>query len=186
MNRKLEKVSYVITGPKPVVDPVKEIHDQAQSGKYAYLLGYADDGVIWGKIDGNQISLAGDFFPDLSPRLRADTLWEARLFGKDTECFLWRSDQGWQERLITDGEGEPSSSIVEEWILWGTNLDGSGKGSFFPVREADMGIRHAPPVELAGRHSLRLKVRHYLDYDKVGSVYVKLSRLENVSNGGTK
>jgi len=179
MNRKIEPVKYILTGPTPVKDPHTEIEKQSSTGRYKYLLAHADDGLIWGYIEESKLVLSSDpdGFPEISPQLRSETLWEARLFGEQAECYLWQNESGWQLRQVMDGEGEESDSFLEEFILWGTNFDRQEKkAGFFQAEEADLGIRHTPPVELKDRHSLKLQVRHYLNYDPAGVVFVKLSR----------
>lgn len=186
MSRTIEKTRYLPDKPYDVTDPVGELNKKAETGRFAYLLAHADDGVIWGAIKDGQLALSNKAFPEISPELRPKTLWEARLFGEKAEWFLWRAVNGWRAREIRDGEGEEREYYDESLILWGTDPDGEAKGGFYPVREADLGIRHTPPLPLKKRHSLRLKVRHYVDYDPSGVAFVKLSRLVNLSNGGEK
>jgi len=50
----------------------------------------------------------------------------------------------------------------------------------------DLGIQHTPPIEMTKRHALTLSVRHYIDYDKSGAAYIKISRLMNLDNGGAQ
>mgnify|MGYP001109626337 CR=1 FL=1 len=185
MNKAHNPIKYQKHRKLSVNDPVAALHKQAESGVYAYLLAYADDGVIWGKWDGEKLALASDEqgLPGALPRLRASTLWEARLFGENTEYLVWRDGQAWHARQVSDGDGKPVEYQDESLILWGTEADGEPRGGFYPVREAEMGIRHAPPLELKKRHSLRLVVRHYLEDDEAGAVYVKISRLVDLSNG---
>lgn len=186
MSRTITTFKDVSPKPESVSgDPVKAIKAQANPQKYQYLLAYADDGVIWGRVERDKLVLSGDAFPHISPKLRPETLWEARLFGENAEWYLWKADQGWQSREITDSAGKDVEAFDEDHILWGTNVEKS-KPPFTLVCEADMGIRHAPPISLRDRHSLKLKVRHYLDYDEAGAVFVKYSRLVDLSNGDVK
>jgi len=182
MNRQIKTIRYTPPHPGEAKgNPVEAIEQQAQTGVYQYLLAYADDGLIWGMIDKNKaLSLSSNekAFPEISPQLRSKTLWEARLFGENAEWYLWKTDQGWHSREITDGAGEEIEAFDEDYILWGTNVDKQESlGGFYLAEEIGQGIRHAPPKPLTGRHSLKLKVRHYLDYDEAGAVYVKYSRL---------
>lgn len=189
MSRMIQPIHY--TPPRPEVvtgNPIEQIKAQARSMSYQYLLAYAHDGVIWGVVDeaGNLIlSSDENAFPEVSPKLCQPTLWEARLFGENAEWYLWKTNTGWRARRIVDS-GETQVEIFDEsYILWGTNLE-SSKPPFALVREADTGIRHAPPLTWTGRHKLKITVRHYLDYDDAGAVYVKYSRLAGLSNGGSK
>lgn len=173
--------------PLTVGDPVERLNELAAGGEFEYLLAHADDGVIWGKVTGRKLALSGDSFPDLSPALRAETLQQARLFGSGAEAFLWRADDGWQGRTVTEAEGEVGPAYDEVTILWGTTVE-ARSGEFTRVVEGQQGIRHAPPVSLGpGKfesHSIRLVVRHYLDFDGDGAAFVSLSRLVDLTIGG--
>jgi len=158
---------------------------QAQEFGLTTLLAHADDGLIWGQVRGERLYLSSEYFPRVSPPLRAVTLQEARLFGPEAELHLWRDEEGrWQARLVQDGTGEPVERFDEYQMLWGTRREGE-KGGFTLVSDGEMGHRHAPPVPAdklrfgqKGRRPLRLQVRHYLATDDhTGLLYVYLSRL---------
>jgi len=188
MTRKITTIQY--TPPVPMTvegNPIAALEKQAQGGEYRYLLAYAHDGVIWGVVEGKQLRLSSDAFPEISPPLRAETLWEARLFGADAEWYLWKTDLGWQARQIVDRGTQDVEIFDEGYILWGTNKDGQeSKNAFYLAEEIGQGIRHTPPEPLPDHHALKLQVRHYLDYDDAGVVYVKYSRLVDLIHGGTK
>jgi CRISPR-associated protein (TIGR03984 family) len=185
MTREKITVAFDVKGPFSVQDSVGEIHSQAASGRFAYLLAYADDGVIWGMLRDKKWILSGDegAFPQVSPVLRAQTLWEARLFGKDCEWMIWKTEAGFMAREIADGQGQPRMAFDEAYILWGTDNEET-RGPFTLLREADLGIRHAPPITWKGRHQARLEVRHYLAHDSQGAAYIRLSRLVGLNNSG--
>lgn len=170
--------------PQPVNDPRQAWEDAAKSGQYRTLLAHAEDGVIWGKVENGKLALSSDAFPDVSPLLRPETLRELRLFGENAEWYLWRTDTGWRSRAVVDGTGQPAEWFDESCILWGTDSVGQAQLPFTLVTEVDTGIRHAPPLPLNARHSLRLVMRHYLAQDEQGAVYIQLSRLVKLQNGG--
>jgi CRISPR-associated protein (TIGR03984 family) len=109
-----------------------------------------------------------------------------RLFGEKSEWHLWRAENEWLACAVTDGEGESGSSFDEQYILWGTDPEGTPNNGFYPVREADLGILHTPPVKMAKRHTLKLLVRNYVGHDEAGAAYIKISRLMNLDNGGAQ
>jgi CRISPR-associated protein (TIGR03984 family) len=184
MNRKIKPISYTIT-PEAVSDPQKAMDTQISSGRYRYLLAHAIDGVIWGIIQDGHIKVA-DFPGSPHPKLRMETLQQARLFGPEDEWLVWRTPEGWKSRLVHDHpEGESGGEITENWILWGTDLEKAENG-FSLVREADLGIRHAPPIKFLERHKLYLRVRHYIQSDSEGAACVQFSRLVDLNNGGEK
>ncbi len=182
--RKIKEITYNIGKPNNIIDAVAELKTQVATGKYKFLLAYADDGVTWGYVDGKDLKLSSDAFPDISPLLRLETLWELRLFGETAEWHLWRAENEWLACTVSDGEGERGNSFDEQFILWGTDTEGAPKDGFHPVREADLGILHTPPVKLIERHSLKLTVRNYVGHDEAGVAYIKISRLLNLDNGG--
>jgi len=188
--REIQTLACNIGNTQQIGDLLKEVDGQVNTGNYQYILAHADDGVIWGYVKDKSLNLSSQNFPNLSPVLRLETLWELRLFAKTSEWHAWRSDEQWFACTVTDGTGEPIKSFDEQYILWGTDPaeNETPKGGFYPVQEADLGVVHMPPVEMKkdGRHTLTLSVRHYLGHDEAGAAYVKLSRLMDLGNGGVK
>lgn len=187
--RKVEEKSYSMQVGS-ISDPIDLAKQQAASGNYKYLLAHADDGVIWGIVEDKTLRLSSDVFSKISPAFREKTLRELRLFGANDEWFAWRTenaagDKEWRARTISDRSGEKGECFDESLILWGTEKDGEPQAGFQVVREADLGICHAPPISFIERHKANLVVRHYLDYDPAGVVYVKFSRLVGLENGAS-
>ncbi len=166
--------------------PIKKIQDvhawlveQADAYKLKWLLAHADDGVIWGRIDGKQLITSHEaakkntVAEKACPELRVETLQQARLFTDHAELLLWRNgDNTWHARLIRDAQAEEKvnwdESFDEPQLLWGT--DGTTLLHDFTLWEdGAQGLRHAVPV--ARQFTLdeegqpmppRLRVRHYL------------------------
>lgn len=154
-----------------------------------YLLAHADDGVIWGRFeqDGTLITQTEpqDLFPKYKfAKLRWSTLQQCRIFGKNAEVLLWKVNEQPKVRLVTDKE--KTECICEDQILWGTKAEKESNG-FTLVSDGSQGLRHAVPLRgisrsFKGKDSrpLRLKVRHYIDYDESGVARIYLSRLVNL------
>jgi len=89
-----------------------------------WLLAHADDGVIWGRCDNDEIITSHDLAPDISPELRLITLQQAFIFGEQDEVRLWQEENGqksrWRARRLSDGEG--AVSIDETQVLWGSEI----------------------------------------------------------------
>ncbi|MCI0694047.1 CRISPR-associated protein Csx19 [candidate division KSB1 bacterium] len=155
---------------------------QAEVYKLKWLLAHADDGVIWGRIDGKQLitsheAAKGNAVAEKAcPELRVETLQQARLFAEHAELLLWRNgDNVWHARLIRDAQaGEKvgwDESFDELQLLWGTNgkhlhFDDE-KEDFTLLEDGAQGLRHAVPIKLTlGEKGVttppRLRVRHYL------------------------
>lgn len=155
----------------------------AEQRKRATLLAHADDGLIWGRVADGQTHLAHDAFPDISPQLRPETLWQLWLFAPDSELFLWRDGGHWRQRVISEQAGDEHEYYDERQMLWGMYYQETRDG-FTLVHEGQQGLTHAVPMDVPEttsgdqRHSLRLRVRHYLTKDEAsGLLRVSLSRL---------
>lgn len=160
-------------------DPESWFVAQAQQRNLRYFLAYANDGVLWGRIDGNGLHTSHGIAP-ASPPLRLSTLQQARLFGPVGELFVWRSDDGWCARFVTDVNENADDVIDEDQILWGDTVKKT-QDSFTLVREGSQGMCHAVPISVTGEqlkhHKLRLRVRHYITENEDGEASITLSRL---------
>jgi len=157
--------------------PANWLLAQARQYKLRYMLAHADDGVIWGRIDGDAPVTSHGIAPH-SPKLRSVTLRQCRLFDVTGELLLWRDADRWHARFA--GDNVASDYIDEDQILWGTDAEAPING-FTLVTEGAQGMRHAVPIivtkeQLEGRQ-LRLRVRHYIDYNDDGEAQITLSRL---------
>src|SRR5437879_2621870 len=100
MNRTIKECRTVLQ-TVPVESPSRDwLQQQARDCGLKYLLAHADDGVIWGRLDGEVLRIARDVAgqnPEAlacSPPLRVETLQQARLFGKLAELLVWREEAG--------------------------------------------------------------------------------------------
>jgi len=185
MTRKGISLSYSYDSlPAPAADLGTWLSEQApKAGDPAYLLAFADDGIIWGYISNNQVHLSSEAFPTVSPPLREETLQQAHLFGPTGEVRLWRSPhEGWQAVLIQDQPSEQEDALDEFYFLWGAPGDESAQG-FTLLLEKGRGFRQAVPLTDTAK-VVKLHVRHYLAYDDTtGSAYIALSRLVSLEGG---
>jgi len=166
--------------------PVAWLAQQAITYGLTTLLAHADDGVIWGRMVGGRLALSSDAFPKVSPRLRAVTLQQARLFGEQAELLVWRDGDGhWHGRLLDDnGTDLRGWRFDEAQLQWGDHVEAE-KDGFTLLAEGQEGLRHAVPLPAGdisfdppGWHPLCLRVRHYLERDKEdGILIITQSRL---------
>ncbi|MBO9999822.1 MAG: TIGR03984 family CRISPR-associated protein [Cyanobacteria bacterium SID2] len=196
------------------------IEKQAKEWQLKYVLAHAEDGVIWGKFDNNYKLITADevfdgkiFRVDL-PKLRICTLQQCRIFGDNGEILLWRTDEGWQSRIIRDNlEDEGSQSHIiqdnlevdyleECQILWGTqkekghNQEDGERNGFTLLSDGSQGLKHAVPIFVGEDYfsrnkqklhrPVRLLVRHYIDYNDSGIARIFLSRLVKLKPVGEK
>jgi CRISPR-associated protein (TIGR03984 family) len=194
MKRAIKECRAVLRPVQVELQPSREwLQQQAREHGLKYLLAHADDGVIWGRLDGEVLRIARDAAGQhadalaCSPPLRVETLQQARLFGELAELLVWREDAGWKARLIRDEATEQitwKEAIDEYQLLWGTH--GTALEMDFTLfRDGAQGLRHAVPVVLAiGAADVkaappRLLVRHYLaDEDFARIVASRLVDLE--------
>jgi CRISPR-associated protein (TIGR03984 family) len=176
-------------------DPVGWLAAEAGRHGLTTLLAHADDGVIWGKLEGGKLLLSSKAFPDVSPPLRSLTLQQARLFGPQAELMVWKDgDNAWHARLLSDEEGEPKGWCFDEAQLqWGDHLEEERDG-FSLVREGQLGMPHAVPIPAeqipfgspSNPNPLRLGVRHYLERDDDGELVIIQGRLTRLWAEGRK
>jgi CRISPR-associated protein (TIGR03984 family) len=191
MRREIEKQSYSLT-PVEVDgvfsdDAADWLAEKARDYKLTTLLAHADDGLIWGRMDGERLISSHDAFPDIAPKLRSLTLQQARLFGPQAELLLWRDREGkWSARLLDDDGTEKQGYYFDEAQLqWGDHQEGKETRGFTLAADGQEGLRHAPPLPAgeigfgpSGSHPLRLHVRHYLERDEDdGALIIVQSRL---------
>jgi CRISPR-associated protein (TIGR03984 family) len=98
------------------------------------------------------------------------------LFGEAGELLLWRADDGWLARLIQEhpSEGDP---FDEYQLLWGTRETFFPDVTFTLLREGAQGFHHAVPIEVGLNQRVRLRVRHFIEYNPDGEARIALSRL---------
>ncbi len=190
--REIKNISVTIT-PLEVdetfeTSPADWLAARVQEYDPGYLLAHADDGVIWGRVEGQQLRLASEFFPAVSPPLRAISLQQARLFGPGAELMVWRGAEGWQARLVRDEAGQGRRYYDEAQVLWGNAPQGEPQAGFTLVADGEMGHCHAVPLAVDKQmfkethRPLRLAARHYLEKDEAsGLLRVTLSRLLNLN-----
>ena len=142
-----------------------------RAGETAWLLAFADDGVIWGKVENGQLAL--------SAPLDSVTLQTLHLFGELGELRLWKGEDGLTGCWLMD---QPEVAFIDrDYILWGTQVEQPGE-AFSLVADGRQGLRHAVPLALKesdtlSSRPLRLATRGYLAEDGDGQVYISLSRL---------
>lgn len=162
---------------------------QASDHKLRYLLAHADDGVIWGYFNESKLAIAHDIFsqfPKLPqfPELRLSTLQQCRIFGVNGEVLLWRVGKEWRSRVISDPptKTQHPDIIIEDQVLWGTQ--GKVQDGFTLLSDGQQELYHAVPLTNIQfdepkklNRPVRLKVKHYIEYDSNGLARIGLSRL---------
>ena len=159
---------------------------QTGLGPQVWLLAHAVDGVIWGRLDAGTLTLSGDVYASVSPKLRNETLLEARLFGANAEVHLWRSGSGFAACRVSDVDQAGALAFDEIHRLWGTMAEGR-KDGFTLLADGREGLRHAFPIDVPNNAFGRtdseryrpavLRTRHYLDFDSDGRAVIAASRL---------
>ena len=160
---------------------------QSPLGTDTWLLAYAEDGVIWGKLEQGKLALPQTDTPTLTPL----TLLEARLFGENGEVHIWRTDNGFSACRITEQPKE-NGAFDEIQRLWGTDFDRDSKvgDGFTLLVDGLEGLRHAVPLVVPTNyfvkppprfHPALIQTRHYFQVDaETGVTSVALSRLVSI------
>ncbi|MCI0556765.1 MAG: CRISPR-associated protein Csx19 [Anaerolineae bacterium] len=172
--------------PAPTDENVREwLAGQMKDNALSTLLAFADDGGIWGRHDGNSLTIARDVDPSC-PDLRGKTLQEARAFSEKMEVRLFHDELGeWKAWKLKD-EGEV---IKESQILWGDKLaeDQLAQSGFLRLMAERKGIPpQLIPVDdkFDESNCVRLEVHHLVKYDEAtGEAYIAISRLAGLSVG---
>lgn len=164
---------------------------------FAWALAHSDDGVTWGRFDGEAgcWRLGHDAVPEVSPPVRTEALQELRLFGEDGEVLIWRSDEGLRGRLLEDARGDgprdesdPLRPADEFRIVRGDRIRAEARGGFTRVTDAT-GAEQVLPLALdesqLRQHKVRLHVRHHWEQDaQNGTVRIAVTRLVKLTTRG--
>jgi CRISPR-associated protein (TIGR03984 family) len=169
-------------------------HAITENYQLPYLLAHAEDGIIWGRFDVENLALetSDRAFPECQfSCLRLSTLQQCRIFGEAGEVLLWNDSGVWRSRLILQSKvseliaQQQIGLIPELQILWGTQ--GKTNGNFTLLSDGSQGLKHAVPISVdqtyfsKDRNELyrpvRLEVNHYFCYDSDGVAKICLSRL---------
>ncbi len=162
---------------------IVELAKEKLGDEPATLLAFALDGLIWGRLDSAELTIANDVGANHSPQLLPTTLQELRLFNQSAELFIWRAGDGFRMRTIYDLPGDSQPYFDEKQILWGDATQETADPNFTTMSDGVQGLHHTVPIKLAvdsaeGR-PLRLTLRHYLAEDEPFA-RVKTSRLVNL------
>jgi CRISPR-associated protein (TIGR03984 family) len=171
-------------------DPIAWLSRKMQDHQLKYLLAHADDGVIWGRLDDQELITSHHVAQKHSPQLRIKTLLTVRIFAPSGELLVWHDEDGkWAGRLIADEiQADATASwdkaFEEKQILLGTKAEPLGRG-FALMSEGSQGLFHAAPLNRnepidEQKRPLRLIVRHYLKADNYGFMRVNASRLKSL------
>ncbi len=167
---------------------------EAEGTRYTcdFLLAYALDGVIWGKIDGDTLHIAHDVGDQYSAELNDRMLQEARLFGESAEIHIWRTSNGWRGCRTFTIQSSESATYTEcintQMVVWG-NRTQTLPQKFTLMSDGEQGLHHAVPIPLSlsnknREQPLRLHVRHYIAEDADGFARIVTSRLVTLTDEG--
>lgn len=162
------------------------LKQKAEKYNLKYLLAHAEDGVIWGCFQNDDLIIAHEVFPEF-PKLRLLTLQQCRLFGEPGEVLLWQTNRGLKARSIQNDDNVEKLPNDEEQILLGTQ--GREKNGFTLLSDGQQGLKHAVPLtgindsdDNKQHRPVRLIIRHYIDYNEAGVARIFLSRLVSLKS----
>jgi len=182
--------------PAPTDDNVREwLTKQMKENNITFLLAFADDGVIWGRMDNGSLVIAHETTQKEERKnyteLRGKTLQQAYAFSDKMEVRLFRDElNAWKAWKIED-EGE--IIIKESQVLWGDKLDEDKNQPTHPGFMRLLAERKGIPPQIVpikddfdATKCVRLEVRHMVKHNDDGEAYVELSRLAGLSVGEKK
>lgn len=135
--------------------------------------------VLFGKIENGSLVFPVGRTPNLDRDLR-----EMRLFNKDRELYLFRTEKGFRFRRRIDGNGEQAEYIEVQQILWGTADVVQGGWTTLSERR---GIRLTVPIEARGvdeKHRVVLVTRNYITESGIGQAGITDCRFVDLAFGG--
>lgn len=189
-------MSKTPTPTLPTDENVREwLAEQMKENKLTFLLAFADDGVIWGRMDKDSLVIAHETTQKEERKnnteLRGKTLQQAYAFSDKMEVRLFRDEMGNWKALTIEDEGK---IITESQILWGDKLDEDKNQPTHPGFMRLLAERKGIPPQIVPWDKkdfgegkcVRLEVHHMVKYNKDGEAYVELSRLAGLIVGDKK
>lgn len=137
-----------------------------------WMLAFADDGIIWGRVSDGTLRTSPDHGDWRCPRLRPRTLWRLHLFGESGELRMQRAGNEFRAEWLAE-DADPEASYLDELRLLigqevptpGEALPGPPEPDFVLARGM-AGEIHTPPLSLPEmRRRSALRVRHFLHAD---------------------
>ncbi|RCK78250.1 MAG: hypothetical protein OZSIB_1627 [Candidatus Ozemobacter sibiricus] len=172
---------------------VRWLAGRAASPVEAAGLGWAlarlDDGIAWGRRenDGGGPWVFGHMaYPEQVPSLCPEKLQEVRVFGEGGEILLWRQEDRWRGRRLTDARenasAEPWRPADERWLLRADRVLAEARQGFTLVGDGT-GARQAVPLAIGAdlferrRWPLYFVIRRYFTQDALtGAVRPAVTR----------
>ena len=102
-----------------------------QECRMSWLLAHCDDGVTWGRLENGKWLLASEYFPDIAPVPSRHNIQQIRIFGRESEVLIWRSEGSFAGRKIKDVAFNAEKYLkpwCESQILLGTRLKETSSG----------------------------------------------------------
>ncbi len=145
-------------GTKGLKDLIsKEISDKS------FIVAYLDNEVLIGTYENGNL----DFYQNkaIDPKF----IQRLRVFNKDKELLLWRTNNGFKGRYRKDGDGDEIDVVDAEQVLFGTDKENLGNFTkLFEKRGTEIIL---PFTELDVKDKIEgkrvfIQTRNYIDYNK--------------------
>lgn len=161
-----------------LADPLIWLARKAAEHDLKTMLAFAENGVLWGRVESGTLRLASSAFPEYQRSFNLAHLHELRLFGEQAELHLWKnSDSTFKFRIFEEGNFN-GETMEQTYLLWGNGLaQPDPKDGFTLMAEGRQNFYHVPPLaDGAGTHA-GLRIRHYFEQDDDGQARICFSRL---------
>lgn len=160
------------------------IHTNLSSNEYS-VVAYLDYGVFIGLLKKENNSF--EFIFNEKINIEDKYIQKIRIFNKNEELLLWRSNNTLKGRLRIDESGSGSEYIDVSQILFGTQ-DKDVNNEFTNLIEEDRRINITIPGKFETSNSKKrvaIKTRNYIDYNEIfQATYTDCRFVEFVQLGG--
>lgn len=171
---------------------------QMEEGVRPFLLAHTDDGVVWGRWDGNglltsyQVAAKTDS-KGISPPLNSIMLQQAFIFGEQSEVRLFHDELGdWSAKEIQGSPG-PDTIVESQLLIGDTVIREWPQQQFTHLQDKiQQGLDQIVPLSITQTEidddtqplRARLRIYHFVTYDNdTGEARIGLSRLAHVYLG---
>ncbi|RPI19842.1 MAG: TIGR03984 family CRISPR-associated protein [Ignavibacteriae bacterium] len=145
---------------------LEDIKKEFGNNETGYFITYLDYKVIIGKYE------SGKFINYDNEQLDLKYIQKMRIFNKNKELLVWRTDGKWKGRVRTDEEGEECDIVVADQVLFGTRAT---KCAGYSTLEDSRGTNLKLPFEFEineyksiedRKKRIKIKTHNYIDYNE--------------------
>jgi CRISPR-associated protein (TIGR03984 family) len=169
-------------GLEKVNDPMEYIKNKFQED--GFVVAYLDYKVLIGRYLKAQKKPL--FYKNVS--FEPQFLQKIRVFNRDKEVFIWRTEDGFKGRLRVDEQGKGTFVVDANQVLWGTKAE--KKTNDFTILTEERGTELILPLPFSELEDINdeknrvfLKTRNYIGDNDIGQATYVDSRFLGFATG---